>query len=161
MLSLISQMRLKKSPYDILIADDDADDIILFKDAIEQAGISVSLQSFLGGADLMNHFKNVNNPLPDLIFLDLKMHCKNGFECLEEIRNNQRLSNLCIIVYSTSSHSNDIRESLIKGANLYFTKPSTFQELVNRLQRIFTLNWEEFNSNVGMEKFVISNDVQF
>ena len=149
------------SPFFVLLTDDDANDRILFKDAIEQLELNVSLNMLEGGVELMKHLTDKKNVLPDFIFLDLNMPGKNGYECLEEIRADERLKNLCVIIYSTSSKLEDIQESLNKGANLYFAKSSTFQELVNRLSRIFAMNWEEFNSEPCMEKFVLMAEVGF
>lgn len=149
------------SPFFVLLTDDDANDRILFKDAIEQLELNVSLNMLEGGVELMKHLTDKKNVLPDFIFLDLNMPGKNGYECLEEIRADERLKNLCVIIYSTSSKFEDIQESLNKGANLYFAKSSTFQELVNRLSRIFAMNWEEFNSESCMEKFVLMAEVGF
>ena len=151
----------QSSPFFVLLADDDNNDRLLFKDAIDQLELNVSLKMVEGGFELLKYLSNENNTLPDFMFLDLNMPGKNGFECLEEIRSHKRLKNLCIIIYSISSRLEDIEESLNKGANLFFTKSSTFQELVNRLGRIFIMNWEEFNSDVTLEKFVLLDEVAF
>ena len=149
------------SPFSVLLVDDDADDRILFKDAINQLGLKISLKMLDGGVNLMKHLRDKHNVLPDFIFLDLYMPSKIGFECLEEMRADERLRNLCVIIYSTSSKLEDINEALNKGANLYFAKSSTFQELVNRLSRIFAMDWEEFNSELCIEKFVLMDEVRF
>jgi DNA-binding response OmpR family regulator len=143
------------------LADDDVDDRILFKDAIEQIKQNVSLKLVANGKELMEYLSDESNPLPDFIFLDLCMPDKNGFQCLEEIRSNDRFKNLCVIIYSFSSQLEDIQMSLNKGANLYFSKSSTFQELVNRLRRVFNMNWDEFMSKTTIEKFVLVDDVAF
>ena len=145
----------------LFLADDDVNDSYLFRDAIEQIGKNLSLKSFKDGFELMNHLNDKKNILPDFIFLDLNMPGKNGFECLEEMRADERLKNICVIIYSTSSKLEDINESLNKGANLYFAKSSTFQELINRLRRIFAMNWDEFNSEPCLEKFVLMDEVGF
>jgi DNA-binding response OmpR family regulator len=145
----------------IILADDDPDDRLLFKDAIGEISKEIAIHTLAGGVELMSHLNELTNPLPDLIFLDLNMPRKNGFECLEEIRNTHRLKNLCVIIYSTSSQFKDILETLNKGANLYFTKPYNFQELVTRLQKIFSLNWDEFKPPGNIDKFVLSDGMGF
>jgi CheY-like chemotaxis protein len=150
-----------KLPSLIMLADDDPDDRLLFKDAISEISKDIAIHTLSGGVELMAHLNDHQNPLPDLIFLDLNMPRKNGFECLEEIRLNPRLKTLCVIIYSTSSQFKDILETLNKGANLYFTKPYNFQELVARLQKIFTLNWDEFTPPGSIEKFVLSDGMGF
>jgi DNA-binding response OmpR family regulator len=154
-------MSREKSNQLILLADDDPDDRVLFKDAIEQADLNIELKTLDGGVELMDHLMDPANPLPYLIFLDLNMPKKNGFECLDEIRKNERLKNLCVIIYSTSSQFKDILDTLNKGANLYFTKPSTFQELVSRLRKVLSLNWDEYQPKMSIEKFVLSDGMGF
>ena len=149
------------TPCLILLADDDENDRFLFKDAIEQLDLKITLKMHSNGCELLDHLKNKKNPLPDFIFLDLHMHLKNGFEVLDELRADDRLKNLCVIIYSTSSTLEDIQVTLDKGANLYFSKSSTFQELVNRLKRIFAMDWDKFNSDVQLEKFVLVDDARF
>ena len=145
----------------LFLADDDVNDSFLFRDAIEQISKNLSLKIFKDGSELMDHLSNKRNAFPDFIFLDLNMPYKNGFDCLDEIRSNERLKNLRVIIYSTSSHIDDIQEALNKGATLYFAKSSTFQELVNRLTKIFAMNWDEFDPEARIEKFVILDDVAF
>jgi DNA-binding response OmpR family regulator len=145
----------------IILADDDPDDRILFRDAISEINKEIVTYTLPGGIELMKHLNDESNPLPDLIFLDLNMPRKNGFECLEEIRKNDRLKNLCVIIYSTSSQFKDVLDSLNKGANLYFTKPYNFQDLINRLKQIFSLNWDEFRPKGNIEKFVLSDGMGF
>ncbi len=145
----------------VILTDDDIDDRILFKDAVQKISEDISFLALEGGIELLNHLKDESNPLPDLIFLDLNMPKKNGFECLEEIRQNERLKHLCVIIYSTSSQFKDILETLNKGANLYFTKPSSYDELISRLNRIFTLDWEQYQPQISIEKFVLSDGMGF
>src|SRR4051812_4354327 len=109
-----------KLPSLVMLADDDPDDRLLFKDAIGEISKDIAIHTLAGGVELMAHLNDPQNPLPDLIFLDLNMPRKNGFESLEEIRQNARLKSLCVIIYSTSSQFKDILETLNKGANLYF-----------------------------------------
>ena len=144
-------------PSFIIMADDDIGDRYLFKDAIQQINKNISLKLLEGGNELMNYLLNPRNILPDLIFLDINMPYKNGMMCLEEIRSHDRLKNLNVIIYSASSKLENIELSLNKGANLYFAKSSTFQDLINRLNRILKMNWDDFNPD-SLEKFVLSDE---
>ena len=145
----------------IILADDDPDDRVLFKDALSEISKEMISFTLSGGVELMKHLNDESNPLPDLIFLDLNMPMKNGFDCLDEIRSTERLKNLCVIIYSTSSQFKDILDTLNKGANLYFTKPYNFKDLVKRLKQIFAMNWDEFKPKVDIEKFVLSDGMGF
>lgn len=155
-------MRLKKQnrfPGFIVLADDDPDDRLIFRDALKTVDRSIRFEEFKGGEELLSFLQDVRNPLPQLIFLDLNMPRINGFECLRRIRNDERLKQLCVIIYSTSNQFKDILETLNNGANLYFSKPNEMKELCSRLQQIFALNWDEFQPRVSVEKFIMSDGI--
>jgi CheY-like chemotaxis protein len=145
--------------FSVFLADDDADDRFLFQEALAQLkSATIGLTSFSSGLQLMSHLAVGKNPLPKLIFLDLNMPVKNGFACLKEIREDEKLKNLNIIIYSTSSQFKDILDTLNKGANLYFTKPASFPELVVQLEKIFSMNWEEYRPAVTIDNYLFTTD---
>jgi DNA-binding NarL/FixJ family response regulator len=143
----------------VLLADDDVNDCLLFCDAIDQLKMDLSLKVVRNGVELLRYLLDERNPLPDFLFLDICMPFKNGFECLEEIRDSERLKRMNVIMYSTSSHYENVNEAFNKGANLYFAKSSTFQELINRLRRVFAINWEEFNPAANVHEFLLTDGV--
>src|SRR6218665_947975 len=119
----------------IYLADDDEDDRILFLDAVEELNLPVSVVQTVDGNDLINTL-NKAEQLPEIIFLDINMPCKNGFECLKEIRNNYgNLKKVKIIMLSTSSSSIHIKISYKLGADFYAVKPGTYQGLKELLTR--------------------------
>ncbi len=78
----------------ILLADDDTDDCVFFKRALKELAIPISLTTVHDGEQLMDFLANKTNELPHVLFLDLNMPRKNGFECLSEIKSNEKLSQL-------------------------------------------------------------------
>src|SRR5438270_12384685 len=91
----------------ILLADDDADHVEIFKPILQREFPSLSVSVVADGEQLI-HFLHLH-PV-DLLFLDLKMPCKNGYECLLEIRKDPSLSQLPIVMYSSSAQMNDIQK---------------------------------------------------
>lgn len=86
----------------ILFADDDVDDRLIFEKAIKRTSISTELTMVNNGEELMNYlFKKYKN-LPDILFLDLSMPRKTGFECLIEMNQDQQLKNIPVVVFTTS-----------------------------------------------------------
>jgi len=73
--------------------------------------------------------------LPEILFLDLNMPRKNGFECLKEIRSNKKFDEISIAIYSTSAAERDIEATFIAGANVYISKPNDFNELKQVLEK--------------------------
>ena len=72
----------------ILLADDDVDDCIFFREALEELPVNASLTTVKDGVQLIQHLTDNPNPFPDVLYLDLNMPRKNGFECLSEIKSN-------------------------------------------------------------------------
>ncbi len=112
----------------VLVADDDMDDCFLFEDAIKQLPVSTRLSFVHDGDQLMQHLFTFE-PLPDIIFLDLNMPRKNGFTSLHEIKSNEKIGHIPVVVFSTSSNKNIIERLYEEDANYYITKPNDFGQL--------------------------------
>ncbi|MBU2948849.1 response regulator [Zobellia uliginosa] len=138
----------------IVLADDDEDDRMLFSEAIDEIGIRTKLSLFKHGQELMDYLTLPNIVLPNLIFLDLNMPIKNGMQCLKEIRENPDLKDLCIAIYSTSSSEKDIEETFLNGANIYLNKPNNFVKLQSSVEKILQLNWQYHTSNLNKDTFL-------
>jgi CheY-like chemotaxis protein len=113
---------LNKKPMKVLLADDDQDDRDFFKEAIEELKLPVDLEFAVNGMELMSILTSSSDKLPDLIFLDLNMPIKNGQECLEELKSNQKLQHIPVIIYSTSDGREHIDKTYKHGASLYIKK---------------------------------------
>jgi CheY-like chemotaxis protein len=121
----------------ILIADDDADDRLLIKEAFEESEWKNPLHFVQDGVELLDYLYRrdkfadlAGESLPDLILLDLNMPRKNGIEALEEIKSDERLKSIPIIVFTTSKAEEDILRSYNLGVNSFITKPVSFDLLV-------------------------------
>lgn len=140
----------------IILVDDDEDDRLFFKDAIDEIGMNTSISFFKNGQEFLDHLKVSGQPLPHIVFLDLNMPVKNGYECLEEIRSNERLKDMTVAIYSTSSSDKDVEETFIKGANVYINKPNDFDKLKKIIKKVLELNWQYHTSNLNKENFLLS-----
>jgi CheY-like chemotaxis protein len=142
-----------KRPH-ILLADDDEDDRDNFIEAFHDVVPEITITTETDGAKLMNRL-NETETIPDILFLDLNMPRKNGFECLEEIRNLTKFNSTPIIIYSTSSNPELVNRSYDKGANLYLEKPQSFKEIKKLVERILLMNRDEFLPQPPKSKFVL------
>jgi CheY-like chemotaxis protein len=113
----------------ILLADDDSDDCLFFKKAIEELRLSTNLTIVNDGEQLMNYLSDNPKNLPDILFLDLSMPRKNGFECLSEIKQNKKLKDLPLVMLSTSDSKDTISKVFRIGAQVYIHKPGDFAQL--------------------------------
>jgi PleD family two-component response regulator len=136
----------------IIMADDDCDDRELFQEAVEANIKNIKLEMAVDGRSLMEML-NEKARLPDLIFLDLNMPYKSGMECLVELRKSERLKNIPVLIYSTSSSQKDIDDTYHNGANLYIKKPSNFRELENIISRVLALDWDVYRPKGDRQLF--------
>lgn len=140
----------------IMLADDDEDDRLFFKEAFEEVKINYRISAFNDGEQLMDHLYDTNNPLPDIIFLDLNMPRKSGIECLKEIRANERLKKISVAIYSTSSSEQDIEDTFVSGANVYIKKPNDFNMLKKILSDVVHINWQYITDGLNKDSFILS-----
>ncbi|HZV68497.1 MAG TPA: response regulator [Saprospiraceae bacterium] len=147
---------MNQTPLHVLLADDDEDDRMIFKDALEEVKVKTRLTLVKDGIQLMEYLQQDDCDYPGIVFLDLNMPRKGGIECLREIRNDKRLKNLSVAIYSTSASEGDIEDTFIKGANVYIKKPNDFGALVKVLEDVITINWQYHNSDLNRENFVLS-----
>jgi CheY-like chemotaxis protein len=124
----------------IAIVDDDADDREIIKDAFAVSGKNAECILLENGDALIDFLtSSAANNLPSLIMLDLNMPGKDGREALKEIKTNNQLQTIPIIVFTTSSSSKDKTVVYELGANCFITKPDTFNKLVDLTQSITKL----------------------
>jgi len=137
-------------PIVILMADDDADDRMLTKDALTESRVLNDFRFVEDGEELLDYLKGRGAyadreaaPKPGLILLDLNMPRKDGREALKEIKADPELRRIPIVVMTTSKAEEDIYRSYDLGASSFITKPVTFDRLVE-LMKTMGQYWVEF-----------------
>jgi CheY-like chemotaxis protein len=118
----------------ILLADDDQDDVDLFRSAVDETCSKLSVTVAMDGTKLMKLLDN--SPAPDAIFLDLNMLGKSGKDCLEEIRSQAKFDDIPVMILSTTSRKSEIDHCLNNGADHYFVKPNSYNELKNIIKEL-------------------------
>ena len=125
----------------VLLAEDDEDDVHLFKTVLAELNQDILVTVTTDG-NLLMAFLNQASTLPEMIFLDLNMPYKNGFECLREIRGNEKWNSIKIFVLSTSTQPQHIEDSYKGGADLYLAKPTSYTQFKNMIEKCLVNNWE-------------------
>jgi len=125
----------------VLIAEDNPDDALLLRRAISKAGIPARIKIVSDGEEMLLYLQGLGayadrsaNPLPALIILDIKMPRKTGLEVLQWLEEHPELAVVPTVVLSASNVEKDIRKAYHHGANTYFVKPTTFDELVETIR---------------------------
>ena len=125
---------------EILLVDDNIGDVVLTKEALKGADftnrVSIARDGF-EALDFLRHAgKFASAPTPDLILLDINMPRKNGCEVLQEIRADESLKLIPVVILTSSEAEDDIRRAYELRANCYVTKPADLDEMVKIVQAI-------------------------
>jgi CheY-like chemotaxis protein len=121
----------------ILIAEDQENEILLMWRAFQKANVTNPLCFVRDGKEAIAYFKGEGTfanraeyPLPDLLLLDLKMPCMDGFQVLEWVRQQPELQELRIVVLTNSCDMRDVKEAFRLGANSFLVKPVNVAEFI-------------------------------
>jgi CheY-like chemotaxis protein len=120
----------------ILLIDDDPDDADIFSDAIRDLDPDIKLVHFENGLQALESLTFKAAPLPQIIFLDIKMPLVTGWECLRAIKALAHLQNIPIVMYSTSNLTSETIEAKNIGASAFLTKPSNYADLKKALSQL-------------------------
>lgn len=125
----------------ILLADDDPDDRELFAEALREADEYSKCIAVEDGLEAIRYLQDHSHALPDYIFLDLRMPGMSGRTCLQTIKNDERLKNIPVIIYTTSDFVEDSKDMIGVGATHFITKPDNPEEIYYILSMILNEKW--------------------
>jgi two-component system response regulator len=129
-------------PIEILLAEDSSTDVMLTKAALKFAKMRNNLHIVKDGVEVMSFLRKEGQyrdmPRPDLILLDLNMPRKDGREVLTEVKNDDDLKFIPVIVLTTSQAQEDVIRAYGLHANCYISKPVDFQQFTNVVRAIDT-----------------------
>jgi CheY-like chemotaxis protein len=136
----------------VLLADDDVDDCLLFRDALNELSKTTVLSTVSDGEQLMRVLDE-SPRLPDVLFLDLNMPRKNGLECLVQIKSNVKTESIPVVIFSTSFNPDVVSLLHTNGARFYIRKPDEFEDLKTVIARALLLFKDQ--KQVVLSQFVL------
>ncbi|MCE3279309.1 MAG: rcp1 2 [Bacteroidetes bacterium] len=142
------------APLQILLADDDADDRFFFTMELNVFPIRTTLIMVEDGEKLMTYLSSVKK-LPEVLFLDLNMPRIHGAECLAEIKKNEKLKNLPVVIHSTSCADQEAKKLYDLGAH-YFCRKTDSAELHQLLEFLLPLIQTKKLERPKRDNFVLS-----
>lgn len=119
----------------LLLVEDNPGDVRLTQEALKESGANVDLSVVVDGEEALdflfkrNKFENVERP--DIVLLDLNLPKKNGLEVLEEIKENENLRTIPVLILTTSDAEHDILKGYNLHVNCFIIKPVDFDEFIN------------------------------
>jgi PleD family two-component response regulator len=137
---------------DILLAEDDSDDLLIFEMALEQTAMPFSLRH---ARDAKSISKMLGERLPDLLFLDLYLSCDDGFSCLTSLRQNSAYDNIPIIMLTGNGNNKLVEHCYDVGANLYLNKTNELSQLALNLNKVFKIDWDLHRKNRSLDNFIL------
>ncbi|RSM74750.1 response regulator [Kibdelosporangium aridum] len=127
-------------PIDILLVEDDPGDVLMTREALADNKVSNKLHVVSDGVEAMQFVRGEtpyeHAPRPGLILLDLNLPRKNGQEVLAELKNDEDLRTIPVVILTTSEADEDIVRSYQLHANAYVTKPVDFDRFVEAVRQI-------------------------
>lgn len=142
--------KLLKKPITILMADDDEDDRLLTREALEESKVINNLLCVEDGVELISYLKREGKyadvqqyPWPGIILLDLNMPRKDGREALKELKSDPDLKGIPVVILTTSQQEEDMVKGYGLGAASFITKPVNFEGLVD-LMKALGKYWVDF-----------------
>ena len=128
------------TPIEVLLVEDSPGDVRLTREAFKDAKVHVNLHVAPDGTEamafLLREGEHSTSPRPDLILLDLNLPKKDGREVLEEIKKNDSLKTIPVVILTTSASDADILRSYMLHANCYITKPVDLQGFLTVVKSI-------------------------
>jgi CheY-like chemotaxis protein len=127
-------MRFVGKPVEILLVEDNAGDVGLIEEVFEEAKIKNNIHVAEDGEEAVLYLRGKGkfsgSPRPDIILLDLNLPKKDGREVLREIKEDDALKNIPVVILTTSTAENDILRAYELHANAYVTKPLDFDQFI-------------------------------
>jgi CheY-like chemotaxis protein len=137
---MISPPPSDAKPIEVLLVEDDPGDTLMIKEAFEDNKVRNRLTCVTDGVEALEYLRrqgdNSDAPRPDLILLDLNLPRKDGREVLAEIKGDDELSTIPVVVLTTSAAEEDVLRSYKLHANAYVTKPVDFDRFIDVVRQI-------------------------
>lgn len=141
-------------PLNILLADDDGDEAILFREGLQLLNLPHHVLHVSCGDDLFALLEQRSDI--DLLVIDIHMPGQNGIECLQSIKRHQQHKDMPVIMMTVSKNAKDIADVYAAGAHHYVIKPYSQHNYAETLRKIFSVDWKSKPPVPSRDEFVIN-----
>ena len=137
---VLRKLLMKKMVDSVVLAEDNLEHGFFFRRALKEVAPQTRCAAVQDGEKLM---ELLDSYLPDLLFLDLGLPCKDGVQCIKEIREHRTYDLMPIVVFSAQADERAVQTAYSYGANLYIIKPDNYLLLKSFLQNILSMDWSD------------------
>ncbi|MEJ5102278.1 response regulator [Chryseobacterium sp. MYb328] len=146
---------MNKEFLNVIVADNDENTLIFFKNIFKELKISIKVQCFSNGKTLMEYLNNDDAVVPEIVFIKYSIPEKSSVECIDEVKSNPKFCNMVTAIYDDEITEDEIEEAFVKGNNICMKKPSDFGTLKKVLTEVITINWQYHTSGLNKENFIL------
>jgi CheY-like chemotaxis protein len=132
----------------VLLVDDDLEEIELFRDLLSEIDESIIYHFAVNGKDALAKLTTKGIALPDIIFMDINMPGMNGWECLRRMKATPELSQVPVVMYSTSSRDSDRQMAVQLGARQYVTKHISYRKFREEVEQILRFEFQPLSDHL-------------
>ncbi len=132
----------------LFFVDDDADDRRFFVEAVKEINDAIECEVAKDGLHALEILNDERHSLPDFIFLDLRMPRYNGKRCLLEIKSNDRLKDIPVIIYTTSTDVKEANELKELGAVHFISKPRSTEDIYYLLSVVLEEQMDQLGKKI-------------
>ena len=136
----------------ILLVDDDADDQLLFNEAVHGINPSIRLETADNGKHALNKLGNAL-VLPQIIFVNLHMPLVDGYDLISQIKSNPKFKHIPLVAFTTSKSQADSQRAQSLGADAFLTKAPDFRELTAKLRRVLSTDFSSRSQEHSMTNY--------
>ncbi|MGL6126436.1 response regulator [Chryseobacterium artocarpi] len=146
---------MNKEFLNVIVADNNENTLIFFKNIFKELKIPVKIQCFSNALDLMEYLNNEDAMIPEIVFIQYEIPEKSSLECIDEFKRNEKFNNMVTAIYSDLFDEAEIEEIFVRGANICMRKPEDFKNLKKTLTDIITINWQYHTSGLNKDNFIL------
>lgn len=146
---------MNKEFLNVIVADNDDSTLIIFKNILKELKISIKVQCFNNGKDLMEYLNNEDAVVPEIVFINYTIPGKVSMDCLEEIRSHSKFNNMVIAIFSEPISENEIEDIFVKGAHIFMKKNECFESFKKVLTEVITINWQYHTSGLNKDHLIL------
>jgi len=145
---------MNKEYLNVILADHDEGNLVLFRNILQEFKIQVKVKTFFNGRELMDYL-NQDILVPEVVFMSYHLPLKNALQCLSEIKADRKFDPMTTIVYSENLSAEEEEDVFVTGANVLMKKPDNYKDMKKNVTDIISVSWQYHTSGLNKNNFIM------